>query len=169
MIHQSELVPVGSVGKTHGLAGEVNINFDLDIDLEDVPYLVFDMDGIFVPFFIETYRYRNDTLALVSFDGIDNETDARTLYGKTVYVKRGLLPDGAEEESLLAFIGYRLTDSCGHEIGTIDAVDDTTDNILFSVGDHLLPAAALEIVEINHESKTIMAELPDGLLDLAAE
>ena len=40
MIHQSELVPVGSVGKTHGLAGEVNINFDLDMNLEDVNTVV---------------------------------------------------------------------------------------------------------------------------------
>ncbi len=169
MIHQSEVIPVGVVGKSHGLAGEVNINFDLDIDLEDVSYFVFDMDGILVPFFIETYRFRNDMLALVSFDGIDTETGARALYGKTVYVKRGLVPQEVEEESLLAFVGYMLTDSHGHEIGTIDGVDDTTDNILFSVGDHLLPVAALEITEIDHEARTIRAELPDGLLNLVAE
>ena len=50
--------------------------------------------------------------------------------------------------------------------GTIDYVDDSTQNILFHVGNSLIPAAEAWITDINHKERTIRMALPEGLLDL---
>ena len=66
MIKQEEVYRIGRLGKTHGVRGEVSLQFDDDIfDRVDADYLVLELDGILVPFFIEEYRFRSDTVARV--------------------------------------------------------------------------------------------------------
>ena len=48
----------------------------------------------------------------------------------------------------------------------IDSVDDSTANILFQVGDLLVPAAAPFIREVDHQKRIITMELPEGLIEL---
>ena len=73
MIKQEEVFRIGRLGKTHGVKGEVSFQFDDDVfDRVDCDYLVLDIDGILVPFFMEEYRFRSDSVALMKFEDIDS-------------------------------------------------------------------------------------------------
>lgn len=165
MINLDDLVAVGRFAKTHGVQGEINVDFTVDVDMDECRYFVVEMDGIPVPFFIESYRYRNDTTALVSIDGIDTEPSARLFFGKTVYVEPGCIDDEAQESAAF-YVGYTLVDRHLGDIGRITDVDDTTANVLFTVGDRLIPVAALEVIHCDDHTRRLTVSLPDGLLDL---
>ena len=61
MIRRDEVYKIGRIVKPHGLKGEVSFSFSDDIfDRTDSEYLICDMDGILVPFFMEEYRFRSD-------------------------------------------------------------------------------------------------------------
>ena len=82
MIKQEEVYRIGRLGKAHGVKGEVSFQFDDDIfDQTDADYLVLDIDGILVPFFMEEYRFRNDSVCLVKFCDIDTQQQASELTG----------------------------------------------------------------------------------------
>ena len=66
MIREEEIYRIGRITRTHGVKGEVALQFTDDVwDRAEADYLVLCIDGIFVPFFMEEYRFRSDTLALV--------------------------------------------------------------------------------------------------------
>ena len=80
MIEPREVIKIGKVTKTHGVSGELSCTFINDIFGEDdAPYLVADIDGIFVPFFIEEYRFKSDVTALIKFEDIDDTDSAKLL------------------------------------------------------------------------------------------
>ena len=61
MKRREDVYKIGRLGKPHGVKGEISFNFDDDIfDREDADYIILDIDGILVPFFIEEYRFKND-------------------------------------------------------------------------------------------------------------
>ena len=73
MIKREDVYKIGRLGKAHGVKGEVSFQFDDDIfDTTDADYLILEIDGILVPFFMEEYRFRNDSLALVKFCDVSN-------------------------------------------------------------------------------------------------
>ena len=70
MIKKEEVYKIGLFNKPHGIHGELQFTFTDDIfDRVDCDYLVCLLDGIFVPFFIEEYRFRSDSTALVKLEG----------------------------------------------------------------------------------------------------
>ena len=82
MIRAEEVYKIGRLGKAHGVKGEVSFQFDDDIfDRVDADYLVLDIDGILVPFFMEEYRFRSDTICLVKFKSVDTQQRAQELTG----------------------------------------------------------------------------------------
>ena len=86
MITLQELYPIGYVAKTHGIKGELNVSLDTEFNPEDFKFLVFDVDGIFVPFPILSVRGRGADNRLVSVEGVLSDSEARALVGKTAYV-----------------------------------------------------------------------------------
>ena len=166
MIQLSELAPVGKIGKTHGVKGELTIEFSADFDFEACDYFVLEMDAIFVPFFIASARFKNDTTALVMFDGVTDEPSAREFYGKIVYVKKELLQTQDDDSQLNSFVGFTMITADGKSVGVIESVDETTANVLFEVGEHLIPVAALQILSIDESKKLLKVELPEGLLEI---
>lgn len=175
MIRRDEVYKIGRIVKPHGLKGEVSFSFSDDIfDRTDSEYLICDMDGILVPFFMEEYRFRSDSAAIVKFEGIDSEEDARRLVGCDVYFPQKMaVEEGGDELSLYYFVGFEVFEYEGDRIGTIVAVDDNTENWLFEIeiGEGktvLVPAHEEFIVDIDHEQKRMVMNLPDGLLELQA-
>ena len=169
MIKQEEVYRIGRLGKTHGVKGEVSLQFDDDIfDRVDADYLVLELDGILVPFFIEEYRFRSDTVALIKFEDVDTQQRANELTGCDVYFPRALAADDEGEVSLSLLVGFDLVEANGGTtIGRIAAIDDTTANLLFELEDgRLIPANDDLIRDIDTQRKTIKMEIPEGLLEL---
>ena len=168
MIRREEVYKIGRLGKTHGVRGEISFLLDDDVfDRTDADYLILDIDGILVPFFIEEYRFKTDSNALIKFDGIDTQERARELTGCDVYFPR-TLADEDEAVSWAELVGYDLIDSnSGKAIGEIAAIDDTTINILFELTDgKLIPASEELIQQIDTKRHQIEINLPEGILEL---
>ena len=173
MIKKEEVYNIGLFNKPHGIHGELQFTFTDDIfDRVDCDYLICLLDGIFVPFFIEEYRFRSDSTALVKLEGIDTAERARMFTNVEVYFPVKHAEEAEDGElSWNFFVGFRMEDVRHGELGEVVEVDTTTVNTLFVVeqedGEELLiPAQEEFIVEINQEKKLITVELPEGLLNL---
>ena len=143
--------------------------FDDDVfDRVDADYLVLELDGILVPFFMEEYRFRSDSTALVKFEDIDTQDRARELTNCDVYFPRSLADDDEEELSWTFLVGLDIVEAkTGKKVGTIASIDDSTANILFELEDgRLIPASEELITDIDKEKNTITIDLPEGILDL---
>ena len=172
MILQEEVFHIGRLGKPHGIKGEITFMFTDDVfDHVDAEYLIIEVDGILVPFFIDEYRFKSNETALMVFDGITTVEQARELTNCEVYFPRSLSDHSEDEMTWEEFVGYQITDLHEGSIGKIVDVDDATENVLFSVdykgNTILLPAADELIVDIDHKERIITTELPEGLLDLS--
>ena len=169
MIKKEDVYKIGRIGKAHGVKGEVAFNFDDDVfDRVDAEYLILEVDGILVPFFMEEYRFRSDNTALVKFEDIDTQDRARELTNCDVYFLRSEADDEEEELSYSFLVGFDIIDDqSGKKVGTIASIDDNTINILFELEDGtLIPASEELITDIDKDNKTITIALPEGILEL---
>lgn len=169
MIKNEEVYKIGRLGKAHGVKGEVSLQFDDDIfDRVDADYLILDIDGILVPFFMEEYRFRSDTVALVKFEDVNTQQRAAELTGCNVYFPRALADEADDSPSLSSLVGFDIVEADGGEtVGHIAAVDDTTVNLLFELEDgRLIPANDDLIHDIDVAHQVIKMDIPEGLLEL---
>lgn len=174
MISENDIFKIGKLIKPHGIKGEIAFAFENDIfDKADCPYLICLLDGIYVPFFIEEYRFKGKETALMKFEGLNSEEEVRRLNNAEVYFPRSYFDESEEETeySWNYFIGFSVTDIHKGNIGVIEGIDDSTINILFVVngeyGEILIPASEDFITEINAQEKSIQMNLPKGLLDVS--
>lgn len=172
MIRNNEVYKIGVFNKPHGIHGELQFTFTDDIfDRVEAEYIICPMDGILVPFFIEEYRFRSDTTALMKLEGIDSAEKARIFTNVDVYFpKKHAEEANLEDVSLNFFIGFRIEEVHHGHIGEIADVDTATLNTLFVVesqdGEKLIPAQDDFILDIDTKHKVITMELPEGLLDM---
>ncbi|WP_321334887.1 ribosome maturation factor RimM [uncultured Bacteroides sp.] len=173
MIKSEEVYKIGLFNKPHGIHGELSFTFSDDVfDRVDCDYFICLLDGIFVPFFIEEYRFRSDSTALVKLEGIDSSEHARMFTNVDVY-----FPKKYAEKSETAglsweyFVGFCMEDIHYGVLGEIIEVDTSTLNTLFVVqpeeGEELLIPACEDFIRgINQEQRIITVDLPEGLVDL---
>lgn len=169
MIKREDVYKIGRLGKAHGVKGEVSFQFDDDIfDTTDADFLILEIDGILVPFFMEEYRFRNDSLALVKFCDVDTQQRASELTGCDVYFPRTLAEDSEGQLSLSSLVGFDIVEASNSKVvGKIAAIDDTTQNILFELEDgRLIPASDELITNIDTNRQQIIMQIPTGLLSL---
>ena len=169
MIREEEVFQIGKLGKTHGVKGEISFLFDDDVfDRVDADYLILKIDGILVPFFIEEYRFKSDSNALMKFEGIDTQEQARDLTGTDVYFPVALTGDDDIPPTLHSLVGFDIVEAnTGKPVGRIASIDDTTANILFELEDgKLIPANDDLITNIDKDKRQIVTDLPEGILDL---
>lgn len=174
MITITELMPIGSIVKPHGLRGEMSVELDGDYDTEDLDHAVLRIDGIFVPFRIASQRPRGSHGLLLTLDGVDDADAAAEYTGHELYALRRELPEpveGDEDEGLYAddLEGFTLTDAAGTVLGTITYVDTATINTLLHVeltggGEALVPLADEWICSIDAATRQIGMDIPPQLL-----
>lgn len=175
MIKLTEIAEAGIFNKPHGIKGEISATLDFDIELDSVKCIIIAVDGIFVPFFLESVRPKTAETCLLTIEGIDSEEKARQLTNKSFYILRSDLPDEEDddEDGMYAsdFIGYTVTDRDLGTIGTIVGINDSTENVLFVVetpdGSELLLPVADEFIEaIDTDNEVLEMNIPEGLTDL---
>lgn len=175
MITPDILTSIGTFFKPHGIKGEISATLDYDIDLSELRCIVLEIDGIFVPFFVDSSRPKGASLWLVKLDGVDSEKSASAFSNHEIYAITAELPEGLVDEGedglyLYDLEGYTLKED-ENVIGTIDGVDDSTANILLIVktpagGTVYVPFAEEFLTDIDKDNHTITMTLPEGLIDL---
>lgn len=172
MIKKEQVFPIGQIIKPHGIHGEMTFDITSDIlNRDDIPFFIFEIDGILVPFSVEAYRYKSNTTGILQLEGVKSEQEAKPFSGLSVYIQNEFLEEVEDTAiELDYFVGFRLFDVEKGEIGVIHEVDQTTDNALFVIqkedDELLIPVGDEYIKEIDHQQKTITVLLPEGLLDL---
>lgn len=174
MIKKEEVFKIGKFNKPHGVKGEISFTFTDDIfDRVDCDYLVCLLDGIFVPFFIEEYRFRSDTSALVKLEKVDTAEKARMFTNVDVYFPKKYADEEEEGDAgdiptWNYFIGFKVQDVTHGDLGEIVAVDDSTMNVLFAIekdGEEiLLPAHEEFMVNLDKKKRVLTVDVPDGLI-----
>ena len=173
MIRKEDVVKIGHFAKPHGVRGEISLvtSFDL-FDTEDESYVFCELDGILVPFFIEEYRYKSDSVVLLKLENLDSEDDVKLFANKEVFCPKDWLDNEAIDSGITwdNFIGYKIYDTKRGYLGEISEVDDTTLNVLFQItnGEQslLLPAVEDFIIKLEHDKKSITMSVPQGLFEL---
>lgn len=175
MIERRQLTEIGETVKPHGIKGEISATIDADIDISSLRCIVMDIDGIFVPFFLSSYRSRGSEAVLLSIDGINDENEAAKICSQPIYALTDELPQEEENDDegfyMSDLVGFQLKDTDGKVVGTVTGYDDSTSNILLIIEDkagvsRYVPMADELVEEFDPDNHTIMLNLPTGLFDL---
>ena len=168
-----DVYKIGRIGKPHGVKGEMNFMFTDDVfDRTDSDYLIIEVEGLLVPFFIEEYRFRSDETALLKPCDIDSQEQAQQFTNCDVFFERSKADTPDDELSWAQIVGFSIVNAADVQpVGTVAAVDNSTINTLFEIDTPdgrrlLIPAPDDLIEEVDVASKTIKMSIPDGLLEL---
>lgn len=167
-------IDVAVLGKTKSLDGRFVVRATAGL-----PFLLKEGDEVaFVPpqtdlprrAVVESIADNDGRSACVVFAGIDGQA-ARGLVGCHCLIRRDRLDEGVFEEEPSLWDGWMLVDGQEGEIGEIVGLADNPGQALLEVrrsdGSTLLVPVVDEIIrDVDVDSGTVHANLPQGLLDL---
>jgi 16S rRNA processing protein RimM len=164
---------VGGIIRPHALLGELLVFLDVDnpADYLDIETIFVEKNGQLVPYFVEALHLQPNGRALLSLDGIDTIEAAKSLVGLSLFLPDSYLPALDDDEFYIhELIGFELTDQHLGRIGTVENIYELpTQNalVLTYQGKEVLVLMQSEwIVEFDKAKKTLLMNLPEGLLDV---
>ncbi len=167
-----ELVALGEIVTTHGIAGWLKLNpynFESPL-LSALGEVILERDGTRAAVELEsTSPHRRQIL--LKLRGIDDIDGARQWVGWTLSVKEEALETPAPGEYYhYRVIGLEVFDVHGAGIGTVTQIWSTPGSELYVVAgagkEHLIPAVKQFIISVDFEAGQMIVNLPAGLLDL---
>ena len=174
MIRREDIIEIGQFAKPHGINGELTATIDYDgLDITQLRCIFCDIDGIPVPFFVESERPKGSSV-LLTIEGITDERQAAMLSLKPIFALRDELDieedDATDGWYAEALIGFTVTEG-DSTIGKITAIDTSTINYLFLVerpdgSDVRIPVADEFVIAIDEKDRIIEMDLPAGLLEI---
>jgi 16S rRNA processing protein RimM len=172
MINKDNCILLGTLTKPHGTRGSLIVRFS-GLKAEDIKKrgLVFvEIDGLPVPFFIESFQEKTEDTVILKIEGIDTENKAREFLGYPVYVMKDQIRIKQASKKIQDIRGYQVIDRNLGFIGFAEEVVEMTKNPLMSVinGDKefLVPVHEDIILEVNDKERIIRIDAPEGLFDL---
>lgn len=169
---KEEAFYIGYITKTKGLKGEVQLYFEFDgYENLDLDVVFADMNGKMVPFFVESHKLYPNSTGLFYFDDIDHIDKAQVLVKKKMYLPLTKMPERGEDDFTYNDLkGYIVSDETQGELGEIIEVNEYPQQfvatLVYQEKEILFPLNEDMIVEIDEEEKTLLVDLPEGLLDL---
>jgi len=171
----NQFVEIGTIQRTHGVNGEFQVvwNDDFYLKKTNLESVFIKFDGIPVPFFISSIRCKGDDKALIKLEDVEDLNVANELVGLNLLLPSDLIE--SEDELLMSdLVGYTLISKNNQLIGKIIDYQEYQANSVFTVihqsgNELMIPAVNDLIVEVDPEGKTVVAEIPDGLIDLYLE
>lgn len=171
----NQFTEIGKIQRTHGVNGEFQVIWNNDFYLEEqnLESVFIEFEGIPIPFFISSIRTKSEDKALIKFEDVDDVNIANEFIGMKL-----LLPSDQielDDELLMSdLVGYTLINNHNQLVGKIIDYQEFQANSVFTVihqsgSELMIPAAEELIIEVEPEEKTIVMEIPDGLIDLYLE
>lgn len=173
MIEKEECLHVAHCARPHGVNGElvVRVEKGFTVDSVSFDFVFVELEGGLVPFFVEEIREKNPEEAILKFEAVKTQEQARRLCDAAVYVQRDWLTDedGVSTASG-SVIGYCAIDQLSGVLGPITHIQEIAKNPLFIVDyqgrELMIPIVDEFILSVDDEQKKVLFNLPEGLLDL---
>jgi 16S rRNA processing protein RimM len=154
---------VGSILKTKGLKGEMQLYVDFD-ELEDIEFdaIFVEIGGKLAPFFVESIKYGNGTQAYLYLEDVDTVEKASALVRKDIYLPNTL--------TLFDLEGFTVIDEHEGELGIITEINEYPQQLVASVTykgvEVLFPLNEDIITGIDVVKEILSVDLPEGLLEI---
>ncbi len=178
MLLKDNFICIGTLGRSHGVKGEITAKLDLDIEElyhnhKDF-FLMLEESDLLIPYRVISYRPKHGS-CLLGLSKIENKELADKLTNSPIWLAKDLLAD-VEEVSFNSFAqleDFTLYTSEDKLVGQINEVDESTINTVLYVlspkgEEHIIPFAEELITELNIEDGKLSMQIPEGLLDLDA-
>ena len=168
----TEFLRIARVLKSYGTEGEILAGFrDVDpedLNLEEPVFIMF--DGLPVPFFIDSFKSKGTSKALLRLTGIRSLKDSEEIVGADIFVRPEAIDSEDDDELALEdLVGWTLLDEDDTEVGTITGFEPIPGNPCLYVetrnGDTVMvPLHDDLIIDIDEEALRITMTIPEGLL-----
>lgn len=173
MIDLADYIVAGEIIKIHGVRGQLvlqldNLSFENILKLESV---IIEIDGLPVPFFIQSYSQRNNNSIILTIEDIVSERKANELVDKKVYFNT----ESIKSKKQVAFqtnnlTGYTVIDKENSTLGILEEILDDQYNPLLRITNGkkeiLIPYQTVFIIKIEKKTRTIIVNPPLGLTEL---
>lgn len=167
-----EFVEIGYITKTHGLKGELQVVFNYPDPKKLKLNTVFvDVNGKMVPYFVDNFKLSQQSMGYFLFEDINHIDKAQPLVKRKVFLSKDKMPKKKKEEfSYFDLEGFTVIDESSGNLGEILSVKEYPQQFLATVTykerEALFPLSEDFIKNLNIEGKTLVTNLPDGLLDV---
>jgi 16S rRNA processing protein RimM len=173
MIKKNDCILLGTLTKPHGTKGSVILWFK-DLKAEDIKErgtVFIEIDGLLVPFFIESLLEKSADAAILKLKGINSESQVKGFSGCHVFVRTDQIRQRKKSGTvILSLKGYKIRDIRLGDIGIAGDIEDIANNPLLQVlredKEYLVPFHTDIILEIRDKEKLIVIEAPEGLFEL---
>ena len=174
----NQYIGIGYTKKTHGLKGELKLVVE-ERYLEDFlknERIFIDVKGAKVPFFISNVRGKGEMI--LKLEDVDSLDSAYALQSREIFLReQDLVPDHEREleieEETLEYehlTGFMITDKTFGVIGKIEEVLEMPQQemalLIYKGREVLVPLNERFIVSVDDKTKTILTDLPEGLLEM---
>ena len=167
-----ELISIGYTKKPHGVKGAIRVSIkDEYLDtFEEVDVLFLAINGRNIPYFVASKIF--DPPFRVTFEDHPTREAIEPLTSKEILVQKEKVIEITTSNDLIygAYIDFIIVDKVEGEIGSIIDIQEFPQQemaiVQYQGKEILLPLNTYLIESIEEDSKTIVVNLPEGLLDL---
>ena len=174
MITEENVFGVGRVVKSHGLGGDLVVKLYNDIlNYIDVRFLFFEINSLFVPFECVSVRPFNEDSAIFSLKQIKTKEAAAFFRDLELFIlKTAEIADiDYHVLSWIPFVDYKIYDQQDNYIGTVENVDESSENVLLFLSDAkgneiIFPMHEDLLLEYSIKEKSMKMKISHELLNL---
>ena len=168
----NNILQVGAVTSTHGLAGEVKVfpTTDDPKRFKKLKQVLLDTGKDMLPLEVEHVKHKKN-MVILKFKGYDRIEDIMGFKGKNLYVTRENAVRLKKDEYFIAdLIGMKVYTEDEAYLGELTEVITTGANDVYTVHmengkDVLIPAIGQCILNVDVEHETMQVHLLEGLLE----
>jgi len=171
-MEKSDCFRIGSILKTKGLKGEMNMYVDFE-GLEKIKFdsVFIEIAGKLVPYFVSSIKYLQKNAAYLILEDVDSIEKASMLARKDIYLPNKIKPKKKKQEfTLFDLEGFTAVDVNEGLLGVITAVHEYPRQIIAAVDfrnkEILFPLNEAIIKGIDPVKEIVTVDLPEGLLDV---
>jgi 16S rRNA processing protein RimM len=163
---------IGKIVSVFGLKGELIVQHHLGnkivVSKIKVIFLEQKKDEL-LPYFVEAARKKGEDDLYLKLEGIDSKEAASKFMRREVWMKEEEVQMHTRKDNPIGWVDYRVVDK-GKDLGLILEVIEQPHQVLCRLEidgkEVLIPINEQTLEKIDHKSKSLLLNLPNGLLEV---
>jgi 16S rRNA processing protein RimM len=163
---------IGKIVSVFGLKGEMIVQHHLGNKIAvakiKVIFLEQKKDEL-LPYFVEAARKKGEDDLYLKLEGIDSKEAASKFMRREVWMKEEEIQVHTRKDNPIGWVGYCVVDK-GNDLGSIVEIIEQPHQVLGKLEidgkEVLIPINDQTLQKIDHKSKRLLLNLPDGLLEV---